>query len=112
AKAGNALLRAGQILAPSEIALLASVGKSTVAISRFPRIAVISTGDELVGINETPQPWQIRRSNSFAIQAALRQMGCEAHCFHLSDDRALLMRGLEEIGADHEVLILSGGVSK
>ena len=112
AKKDHPILVPGQRLAPSEIALLASVGKSKVHVFTLPKVAVISTGDELVGIDQIPAPWQIRRSNSYALQSAVRETGADATCFHLEDDRSMMMKRLPEIMRDFDVLILSGGVSK
>ena len=109
---GSELLRAGQVLAPSEVALLTSVGKPTVNVFAFPNVAIISTGDELVDIKDTPAPWQIRRSNSYALQSALREMGGDATCFHLEDERSAMEKSLRRILGEFDVLILSGGVSK
>lgn len=112
ARQGERLLQAGQLLAPSEIALLASVGKAVVKVFSLPKVAIISTGDELVGIQDKPMPWQIRRSNSYALQSALRAMGGDASCFHLEDEKSAMEKSLRRILDDYDVLILSGGVSK
>lgn len=106
------VLDPGQILAPSEVALLASVGMAKVPVWAFPRVAIISTGDELIDVQQTPAPWQIRRSNSYALQSALRDMGGDAICFHLEDDLSSMRNELTAIAADYDVLILSGGVSR
>ena len=106
------LLQPGQLLAPSEVALLSSVGKSIVRVFSYPRIAIVSTGDELVDIRDTPLPWQIRRSNSYALQSAVREIGGDAACFHLEDEKTAMAKSLRKILDDHDVLILSGGVSK
>lgn len=112
AKQGDVLLRPGVLLGPSEIALLASVGKSEVAVRRWPKAAIVSTGDELVGITEVPLPYQLRRSNAWALQAALRETVGESDCFHLADDQSSLERRLGELVDQYDFLILSGGVSK
>ena len=112
ARRGERLLQPGQLLAPSEIALLASVGKAVVNVYSFPKVAIISTGDELVDIHDKPTPWQIRRSNSYALQSALRVMGGDASCFHLEDEKSAMEKSLRTILDDFDVLILSGGVSK
>ncbi|MGC1242191.1 MAG: molybdopterin molybdotransferase MoeA [Chryseosolibacter sp.] len=106
------LLTPGLLLAPSEVALLASVGKPEVSVFAPPGVAIISTGDELVEINATPSAFQTRRSNSYALQAALLQAGCDAACFHLADDKGLMEKRLADIADKYDVLILSGGVSK
>lgn len=112
ARRSELLLEPGLVLAPSEVALLSSVGKATVDVYAFPRTAIISTGDELVDIDEDPAPWQIRRSNSYALQSALRQMGGDGTCFHLKDEEAAMEKSLREIIEQFDLLLLSGGVSK
>lgn len=109
---GERLLEAGQLLAPSEIALLSSVGKASISVYALPRTAIISTGDELVDIADDPAPWQIRRSNSYALQSAMRQLGGDATCFHLQDEAGAMEISLREICEDFDLLLLSGGVSK
>ena len=106
------ILDRGQKLAPSEIALLASVGRSEISVFAFPKVAIISTGDELVDVKDTPTPWQVRRSNSYALQSALREMGGDAACYHLEDERNSMEHALVKILESHDVLILSGGVSR
>jgi len=69
------LLKPGVLLAPAEVALLASVGKSQVKVFGFPKVAIISTGDELVAIDAEPNAYQIRRSNSYALQSAMLAVG-------------------------------------
>lgn len=112
AKQGDILLSAGAMLSPAEIALIASVGISHVSVWSLPKVAIISTGDELVDIQDKPEAHQIRRSNSYALQAALKEAGCTAKLFHLPDLRETLETELAAILKDHELLILSGGVSK
>ena len=112
ATAGQVLLDTGFLIAPSEVALLASVGKSEVTVFAPPRVAIISTGDELVAVNEIPSAFQIRRSNTYALQSALLREGCEAACFHLEDEKMSMENSLSKIVSDYDVLILSGGVSK
>jgi molybdopterin molybdotransferase len=108
----SVLLTVGTTLFAPEIALLASVGKPQVLVFSYPRIAIISTGDELVSIDEKPLPYQIRTSNSYALQAALAEFGCPSNRFHLRDDEQTLKTELEKIIIHHDVIILSGGVSK
>lgn len=112
ARAGAVLLEPGIILSPAEVALLASVGKSDVKVHAFPKTAIISSGDELVGVNEEPELYQLRRSNAYAIEGAMEQMKWEGRQYHLPDRRDFLLDSLRVIEADHDVLILSGGVSK
>jgi molybdopterin molybdotransferase len=111
-KAGTELIRAGRIIGPAEIAVAASVGKHILKVSLRPSIGIISTGDELVDVDQQPAPYQIRRSNTYALQAALLQMGILADMYHLADDKSTIQSGMEEALIKHDVLILSGGVSK
>jgi molybdopterin molybdotransferase len=112
AKEGDTLLTPGMILSPAEIALLASVGKSDVPVFTFPKAAIISSGDELVEVNEIPELHQIRRSNTYAIQAAMKNIGWQGTQFHLHDQKDFVIESLKVIEAAHDVLIISGGVSK
>ena len=110
-KAGDILLKKGMKISPAEIAVMASVGKVNVLVKIPPRVAVISTGDELVGINEIPEYYQIRMSNSYMLAGALQQIGISANCFHLTDNKELLFNSLQQILLNHDVILLSGGVS-
>ena len=110
-KAGDVLLWKGLKISPPEIAVMASVGKDKVLVEIPPRVAVISTGDELVEITTNPEPYQIRMSNSYMLAGALVQIGIKANLFHLKDDKELLLSKLKEILLNHDILLLSGGVS-
>lgn len=112
AKRGDVLLAPGFVLSPAEIALMATVGKSTVKVRSRPRAAIISTGNELVDIQDKPLPHQIRRSNVYSLQASLASMKCASDLFHLPDDPQVIHRDLKEIINNYDVIILSGGVSK
>lgn len=109
---GDILLEPGVILNPAGIAVAASIGKTHLQVSRIPSIGIISTGDELVEVHETPQPYQIRRSNSYALQAALTEMKVPATLYHFADTLEAVRKGLLQALSQHQVLILSGGVSK
>lgn len=111
-KKGQRILSEGIKISPAEIALLAAVGKSHVSIFQLPKTAIISTGDELVAIDDQPLPWQIRRSNSYALQAAFRQMNHHADQFHLPDDEESLLKEMKKIFESYELIVLSGGASK
>ena len=110
-KTGEVLLWKGLKISPPEIAVMASVGKDKVLVEIPPRVAVISTGDELVEITTNPEPYQIRMSNSYMLAGALVQIGIKANLFHLKDDKELLLSKLKEILLNHDILLLSGGVS-
>jgi len=112
AKNGDVLLEPGLLLSPAEIALLAAVGKSQVQVFSFPRTAVVSSGDELVEVEAMPEPHQIRRSNTFAIQAAMKTLGWEGTAFHLMDNKEQMVETMKKIAETFKVIMLSGGVSK
>jgi len=110
--AGAPLLAPGRVLSSADIAVAATVGAATLAVTRRPRLAVVSTGDELVPIEATPLPHQIRRSNGPMLSAALALAGCESQEFHLADDLASLKAELPALLAGFDAVLLSGGVSK
>jgi molybdopterin molybdotransferase len=112
AKTQEILLEPGIIISPAEIALLASIGQSNVDVLSFPKAAIVASGDELIEIESTPEPHQIRRSNTYAIQAAMRELHWPGTQFHLADNKDFLRDSLSAILADHDVVIVSGGVSR
>lgn len=109
---GVPMLRAGTLLRAPEIAVVASAGLAQVEVSRQPRIAVLSTGDELIEPGEPIAEHQVRRSNAYALLAALRQRGLEhVASDHLLDDEQVLRERLSLHLSERDVLIVSGGVS-
>jgi molybdopterin molybdotransferase len=112
ARAGDTLLSAGTRLGAPELAIAASAGEPRLVISRLPRIAVISTGDELVEPGLPVLAHQVRRSNSYGLAAALALAGFpSATDLHLPDRKGVLESALGDALEKHEVLVLSGGVS-
>jgi molybdopterin molybdotransferase len=94
------------------MAVLASSGRGTVAVAALPRIAVISTGDELVDVDEPLAPYQIRSSNDRAIEASLTlHRLARVTRSHLRDESAALREAIARLDADSDALVLSGGVS-
>ncbi|WP_026463178.1 molybdopterin molybdotransferase MoeA [Adhaeribacter aquaticus] len=110
--AQDLLITEGTFLMPAEIAIAATVGKLTLKVSAPPKVAIISTGDELVDITDNPLPHQIRRSNAYMLQSALQVQNIPAQLFHLIDAKALIEHELGKLLAEFDVLLLSGGVSK
>jgi molybdopterin molybdotransferase len=110
---GSELVPAGTRLSARNLAVAASCGCSTLTVARLPELGVVSTGDELVPVGATPEPYQIRRSNAHALAAAFRQRwGAEARLEHLADDRQAVQDGLAGLLETVDVLVLSGGISK
>jgi molybdopterin molybdotransferase len=108
-----AMLKAGVRLGAPEIAVAASAGLSHLEVSRQPRIMIVSTGDELIEPGEPIAEHQVRRSNAYAVVAALRNRGFECvDNSHIRDDEALLREALAGHLRNHDMLVLSGGVSK
>lgn len=112
AKRNEILLAPGIKISPAEVALMASVGMKKVSVSSFPKTAIISTGDELIPVDLIPLPYQIRRSNSYALQAALLEVGCFADQFHIPDQPEILETEVRKILEHYQLIIFSGGVSK
>ncbi len=112
AKQNQELLAPGIKISPAEVTLMASVGKSKVRVFNFPETAVISTGDELVNIDQKPLAHQIRRSNDVSLQSALLEMGIPSDNFHIRDSSEVIKEQIKNILQVYKLLILSGGVSK
>lgn len=109
---GDVLFQPGCRLLTSQIAVAAAVGKSKITITRTPKIALVGTGDELVEVNRPVKPFQIRRSNTYALAAGLALNGYTGtKRFHIEDDQKKLRAGLKKILQKHDVVVLSGGVS-
>lgn len=109
---GQVLLSPGMVLSPAEIALLASVGKSEIGVYQYPVTALVASGDELVAVDSTPLPHQVRRSNTYALEAAMNAIGWPAKQFHFRDEREELTKSLGELLDKFQLIVLSGGVSK
>lgn len=110
--AGEALLPAGATLGPAEIGLLAAVGLAQAPVYRRPRVAILSTGDELREPGEALLPGQIYDSNRFSLAAAVAQAGgAPAPVGIAIDSSAALGQALLAALADHDALLTSGGVS-
>lgn len=109
--AGERVLSAGTPLGPAEIGILASLGFPQVNVHRRPRVAIISTGSELVEVDKPLGPGQIRNSNSYSLRALCKQMGIEADAFGIVPDDYEATRKAIEAGLEYDVLLTSGGVS-
>lgn len=112
AKSGEVLMEKGTRITAAEIPLLASVGKSKLNVWSLPRVALISTGDELVEVDKVPLPHQIRSSNVYALYAGLSDLNGSMSMHHLGDQVSDHQQQLERILHHADVVILTGGVSK
>jgi len=110
---GDLLLPAGTRLGPAEVAVAATVGAAQVLVQRRPRVALISTVDELVPVEATPLPHQIRRSNTSALAALFALDGTDCEQFYFPDDLASLRLGLPALlGSPYDAVVFSGAVSQ
>jgi molybdopterin molybdotransferase len=109
---GAVVLRAGTRLTPQALGLAASVGAATLTVRRRPRVALFSTGDELVMPGEPLKPGAIYNSNRFTLNALLQAAGCEVQDLGIVPDRLDATRAALRAAAERSDLILtSGGVS-
>jgi molybdopterin molybdotransferase len=111
AQAGQQLLPSGARLRSAQIALAAAAGKASVKVYRKPRVAILSTGDELVEVAEKPGPSQIRNSNSYSLAALVAECGGEAVQLPIAPDEEGKLTELIQEGLKADMLLLSGGVS-
>ncbi|HLW83668.1 MAG TPA: gephyrin-like molybdotransferase Glp [Candidatus Sulfotelmatobacter sp.] len=111
ARAGGLLVDRGARLNDAAIALAASAGRATLNVYQRPRIAVLTTGDEIVGVEATPGPTQIRNSNSYSLAAQIVAAGGEPVLLPIAPDETATLRRLIEQGLQSDLLILTGGVS-
>lgn len=108
---GQILLPAGSDIGPSEVALLAAAGVHPVAVARRPRVAILSTGDELAPLGEPLRPGQIRESNGPYLVAAVLRAGGEPMALGVARDRADEIRAALERARAADLVLTSGGVS-
>ncbi len=110
--AGNeVLLDPGRRLSFTDIALLATVGRPRVLVYRQPEVAILATGDEIVEVNQTPLPFQIRNSNAQALAVQVARAGGCPRVLPVAPDLYAATRELVEQGLRSDLLLLSGGVS-
>lgn len=110
-KAGDLLVKQGTQISPAEIGVAASIGKHQVKVVKQPKIIIISTGDELVDIHQTPEAHQIRKSNVYQLQSVLKTWGFSAETAHLKDEPSAIKTTLASFIQSYDLIILSGGVS-
>ncbi|NNC86920.1 MAG: molybdopterin molybdotransferase MoeA [Akkermansiaceae bacterium] len=110
---GAELVPAGRRLGPRELAVAATVGATTITVRRPPRVAIITTGDELVPPDQAPLPHQVRQSNAPSLAGALAAWGpAVVRARHVPDEEAALGDAIDGALADCDLLLLCGGISK
>jgi molybdopterin molybdotransferase len=110
-KAGSVVLRRGRVLQPVDIGILASLDRATVRAHRRPRIAILSTGNEVAALGAPLRPGQIRDSNSYTLAALVRSLGGEPLLLGVARDEIDEIRAKLRDGHDADLLLTSGGVS-
>jgi molybdopterin molybdotransferase len=111
-KRGDLLIKKNTKISAAEIGVLATVGKAMVKVAKQPKVMIISTGDELVGVAEIPLAHQIRRSNVFTLVSLLEQLNILSETAHITDDKPILKSKIERYLQQYDVLLFSGAVSK
>lgn len=110
-KVGQPVLEAGMTLTPSRLAALAELGWAMVPVRRRPTIAVLATGDELVPVDQTPGPGQIRNTNEPMLAAQITACGAIARPLGIAKDERADLAAKIRRGLEADILVLSGGVS-
>jgi molybdopterin molybdotransferase len=111
AKRGALLIARGERLDEAAIALAASVGRSQLKVFLRPRVAIVTTGDEIVDVDAEVGPAQIRNSNSYSLAVQIQQAGGEAVILPIAPDEPRRLRDLIEQGLQSDLLVMTGGVS-
>ncbi len=108
---GETVIPAGTLIQPPEVSMLASFGKALVPVFRRARVAILSTGDELIELGEPPVPGKIINSNTLSLAAAVRQCGAEPIVIGIARDNRESHREKLAEGLKADALITSAGVS-
>lgn len=111
ARAGAIILPRGRRIDYTSVAWLATTGHKCVSVYARPRVAILATGDEIVGVGETPAPHQIRNSNTYSLAAQVRRAGGEPVILPVARDHKETTARLIRQGLEADLLVLSGGVS-
>jgi molybdopterin molybdotransferase len=107
----SVIVKKGTKISPAEIGVAATVGKTRLNVLANPKVLVISSGDELVPVEKTPEPHQIRRSNAPTLRALLENEGIGVQEHHLPDSEEVITRSLSTWIQNYDAIIMSGGVS-
>jgi molybdopterin molybdotransferase len=108
---GDSIARAGDRVTPARLGLLAAAGHARLPVHRRPRVALLSTGDELVPPGSTPAPGQIIASNALAVAALLRSHGADVDDLGIAPDRLEAISAAIDAAQGHDLLVTIGGAS-
>ncbi len=108
---GQKILSRGSEIGPWEIGVLATLGWATVPVIQRPRVAILSTGDEVIDVSEPLSPGKIRNSNGYLLEAAAQRAGAEPHRLGIARDTIESLREKFSEAVTHDLIITSGGVS-
>ena len=108
---GQVVLEQGRVLRPADIGLLASVGRSLILVRQRPRVAILSTGNELAEVDEVLQPGQIVNSNAYTLAAAVREAGGQPVPLAIARDTLIEIHAVLSEAVRHDVVLSTGGVS-
>jgi molybdopterin molybdotransferase len=111
APAGSVLVKKRTKIGPVEIAIAATVGKAHIEVESKPHVHIFSTGDEIVGLHETPADHQIRSSNVMMLKSVLLSKGFKANSSHLADSAEKIKSSIDKALDSNDIILLSGGVS-
>jgi len=111
-KQGTVLIHKNTFISPAEIGVIATVGKSTIKVAKQPKVMIISTGDELVDVNENPLDYQIRKSNVYTLVSLLNKLHINSDTAHIADNKEALKEKINTHLKEYDVLLFSGAVSK
>ena len=111
-KVNDLLITQNTKISAAEMGVLATVGKSVVKVAKQPKVMIVSTGDELVGVDQIPLEYQIRRSNVFTLVSLLERLNIPSETSHISDDKLIIKSKIESYLYEYDVVLFSGAVSK
>ena len=109
---GTTIVPKGEQLSSAEINVAAAIGKAKLMVKKLPKTVIISSGDELVTVAETPELHQIRRCSVYGLRNTFNEWGFTPDLQHLPDDKAAMKAIIKELLVNYELLIFTGGVSK
>ena len=113
ASTGDLMIKSGTRINPGHLGIMASIGAVQVKVTRLPRVKILTTGDELIPVHESPLPHQLRQSNGITLLSAIENWGpVNASWDHLPDELQATTTGIAQALELSDLVILSGGISK